>query len=243
MIDRAFFFSRIRAALFGGRLAPRQMAGLTVMLDRWETSGGLPDRRHLAYMLATAHHETDRTMQPIREYGGNAYLTRMYDVTGARPALARRMGNTVPGDGVRYCGRGYVQLTWKNNYRRAGEALGIDLLAEPDRAMEPATAADIMIAGMNQGWFTGRKLGDCFTPERADWRGARRIINGLDKADLIKGYALAYLAALTPAVVRIQPRAASAAARVSASSKTHGPRAMNSAPVPARGFTAAASGA
>jgi hypothetical protein len=160
----------------------------------------------------------------------------MYDIRGERPALARRMGNTTPGDGVRYCGRGYVQLTWKTNYRKAGRQLGLDLESSPDRAMEPVVAADILYLGLIEGWFTGRLLADYIAGPSADWRGARRVVNGLDKADLIKGYALAYLAAL-------EPRAASAARTTTSSPKAQGPRATNSAPVAASGATAAPSAA
>ncbi|MGL4240271.1 MAG: glycoside hydrolase family 19 protein [Beijerinckiaceae bacterium] len=231
MLDRKAFFDRIRDPLFGGRISRSQADGIRAILDRWDAERAMTDRRWLAYMLATAHHETARTMQPIRERGGQAYFMRMYDVTGGRAELARRMGNTRPGDGERYSGRGYVQLTWKANYRLAGEKLGEDLVGHPDLAMRPDIAARIMFAGMAEGWFTGRRLADHFAGAKADWRGARRIINGLDQADLIKGYALAYDAALARA--QSQPSAAAAAFRSASSAKAHGPSATNSAPVPA----------
>jgi putative chitinase len=245
MIDRHYFFNSARGPLFGGVIGRRQAAGLSAILDRWEAQPEPRDDRRLAYMLATAHHETDRTMQPIRERGGAAYLARMYDIAGERPALARRMGNTQPGDGVRYCGRGYVQLTWRRNYRMAGAKLGLDLERQPDLALDPAVAADIMFAGMAEGWFTGRTLADCFSATREDWRGARRIINGLDKADLIKAQALAYHAALghAPEARRPQRRAASANRSAASSSKAQGPNATNSTPVAAMGFTASGPGA
>jgi putative chitinase len=200
MIDRDFFFQRIRQTLFTGTLQPRQIKGLTLLLDRWEQEYGRDgDRRQLAYILATALHETAATMQPIRERGGKAYFRRSYDVTGSQPARARANGNTEPGDGARYAGRGYVQLTWKNNYRRVGELIGIDLLGNPDRAMEPDIAATILIHGMEQGWFTGRKLADYFNGPRAEWMQARRIVNGLDQAGLIAGYGRRFFAAMRDA--------------------------------------------
>ncbi|MEJ0013449.1 MAG: hypothetical protein WDM94_12685 [Bauldia sp.] len=197
MIDRHFFFDRIRLTLFDGALRQSQVDGLTAILDAWERDHAASDDRWLAYMLATAHHETDRTLQPIREAGGAAYLRRMYDVTGARPALARKMGNTEPGDGVKYCGRGFVQLTWKDNYRAMTGPTCIDLVAFPDRAMELPVATEILFTGMIRGMFTGRKLADYFNPSRADWTGARRIVNGTDKANLIAGYGRSYYAALS----------------------------------------------
>lgn len=196
MINRHFFFDYVRTALFEGRLRQPQVNGLTAILDTWERGHAKSDDRWLAYMLATAHHETDRTLQPVRETGGEAYLRRMYDIAGARPALARKMGNTEPGDGVKYCGRGFVQLTWKNNYRAMGGPTCVDLVGHPDKAMELPVATEILFTGMIRGMFTGKKLADYFDRSRADWTGARRIVNGTDKASLIAGYGKAYYAAI-----------------------------------------------
>jgi putative chitinase len=198
-IDRSVFFAEVRKSLFDRKLAQTQIDGINAILDRWSQEAAADDLRMLAYVLATAHHETGRVFTPIRELGGEAYLRRMYDVTGARPRLARANGNTTPGDGVRYAGRGFVQITWKNNYARVGEMLGIDLVNEPDKALELDTATEILVRGMTEGWFTGKKLGDYFAVGRADWRNARRIVNGLDRAALIAAYAQAYLAALRSA--------------------------------------------
>jgi putative chitinase len=197
MINRKFFFEHTKIRLFGGSFSQKQVEGLTVILDRWETSHAADDDRWLAYMLATAHHETDRKMQPIKEYGGPAYFTKMYDVTGNRPALARSMGNMNPGDGARYFGRGFVQLTWKNNYKRAGDKIGIDLVSSPDRTLELGPATEILFAGMIEGWFTGKKLSSHFNANADEWVGARRIINGTDKANLIADYGKRYYAAIS----------------------------------------------
>jgi putative chitinase len=155
---------------------------------------------YAAYALATAYRETASTMQPIKEYGGPTYFTRMYDVAGARTALCIANGNTCAGDGPRYCGRGYVQLTWKNNYAKAGKACGVDLVANPDKAMDPVIAAKIMRSGMVEGWFSGRKLAD-YLPAigeaaPAAFANARRIINGSDHADEIAGHAIEFQRAL-----------------------------------------------
>ncbi len=164
MLDRATFLDLIRKPLFGDRMSATQTAGLSALLDAWDGQPQWTDLRWLAYALATAHHETARTMQPIRERGGAAYLRRQYDIAGSRPALARQNGNTVPGDGLRYAGRGYVQLTWKANYRRAGEELGIDLVGAPDLALDPDMAARILFTGMAEGWFTGAGWANSSTP-------------------------------------------------------------------------------
>lgn len=194
-MNKAAFFDTVRRSIYKGRMTPGQLQGLETLLAAWRGS----PLAYAAYGLATAHHETAFTMQPIKEYGGEAYLRRMYDPTGSRPALAKRNGNTTPGDGVKYAGRGYVQLTWKDNYKRAGDKIGVDLVRNPDRAMEPEIAATIMREGMENGWFTGKRLSDYLTDSRADYVNARRVINGTDKAREIAAYARAFAEALRDA--------------------------------------------
>lgn len=195
--NRRFFFSFTREYLFAGKLRQSQVDGLSALLDAWEAAHATEDDRWLAYMLGTAHHETGQTLRPLLERGGTQYLRRRYDVTGDEPERARRHGNTQAGDGVRYAGRGLVQLTWKNNYRRAGKALGINLVEEPGLALEPSIARQLLFRGMMEGWYTGRRLADFFNAEREDWRNARRVINGLDQADRVAEYAQLYYAALS----------------------------------------------
>lgn len=191
-MDRPTFFAAVRRQPFRGKLTQQQVEGLTAILDEWDRRYPKGDTRWLAYLLGTAFHETATTMQPIREMGGEGYFRRMYDIRGDRPNVARTLGNTQPGDGARFCGRGYVQLTGRAGYIRAGRAVGVDLIATPDAAMQPDIAAHIAFVGMAEGWFTCKKLTDYFNSAVTDWRGARRIINGTDRADLIAGYAMAF---------------------------------------------------
>lgn len=204
-LDRAAFFAAARANPFGGSLKQGQVTGMAAILDACPLD---LDSDSLAYCLATAFHETARTMLPIKEYGGEAYFKKMYDPQGARPHVAQTLGNILPGDGAKFAGRGYVQLTGRSNYRRAtGELQNRgyltreqDLTLAPDMAMTPDIAAAIMFLGMTEGWFTGRKLSDYFGPARVgDPFNARRIINGVDKAEAIKGYHTAFRAALKAA--------------------------------------------
>lgn len=195
-MNRQAFFDSCRKGVMGPTLDADEVSGAEAILD---AMAGAP-LAYTAYALATAWHETAHTMQPIREFGGPAYLKRMYDITGQRPKLAKGMGNTVPGDGVRYCGRGYVQLTWRANYRRAGEKLGYPLEGNPELAMRKDIAAQIMRRGMEEGWFTGKAFSH-FLPadgpaNRAAFMSARRIINGRDKEALIADYAVQFQAAL-----------------------------------------------
>lgn len=190
------FFDSVRAGILGPQLSSDEVSGCDAILEAMQ---GAP-LSWTAYALATAYHETASTMQPIREMGGSVYLTRMYDVTGARPKLAAANGNICAGDGVKYAGRGYVQLTWKNNYASAGEKCGLDLVDDPDLALDPEAAARIMREGMTHGWFTGRSFADCLPGSGeasvSQFAMARRIINGSDKAAQIAEHAVAFQRAL-----------------------------------------------
>jgi hypothetical protein len=201
MINRKFFFDQCRETLFTGKLRQGQVDGLSFILDEWEKAHAKKDDRWLAYALATAFHETAFTMQPIRERGGSGYFHRMYDPESpdrARRALARANG-ALPGDGVLFYGRGYVQLTWRSNYSMMGKTLGVDLTSDAaaaDRALEPELAAKIMFKGMESGLFTGKKLADFFNPSTEAWLSARRIINGTDCAESIALYGRKFYAAI-----------------------------------------------
>src|SRR5579883_1840844 len=93
------------------------------------------DLRWAAYMLATVKYECANTWQPIAEYGNVPYFAK-YD---AGTKLGTQLGNTQPGDGYRYRGRGYVQLTGRANYAKMGQCLGLgtQLVDSPDLAMRP----------------------------------------------------------------------------------------------------------
>ena len=147
----------------------------------------------LAYLLATAWHETAETLQPVREAlaGSDEEAIRRLDRAWARGQLpqVKRPYWRRDRDGKAWFGRGYVQLTHRQNYAKAGELIGVDLIAAPERALEPALAAAILVRGALEGIFTGRPLGQYVDVGASDYRTARRVINGLDRADLIAGYA------------------------------------------------------
>lgn len=183
-IDRLAFFDGYRAAF--GRLTQGQVDGLGLLLSSVEDYEDLPDVRWVAYMLATVKHECADTWQPIVERGPKAY----FDQYNADTPIGKRLGNTLSGDGFRFRGRGYVQLTGRANYERMDGILGdVGLLLNPDRALIPAIAYQIMVVGMRDGLFTGKKLSDYLNDQVTDYIRARRIINGLDQAERIADYA------------------------------------------------------
>lgn len=145
-----------------------------------------------AYMLATAWHETGRKMLPIHELGQPRYFDKYEPGT----KLGNELGNTEVGDGYLYRGRGYVQITGRANYAKITKRFGVDYIRSPDHALWTEDATRIMILGMAEGWFTGRKLSDYVTGTKKDYVNARRVINGQDKADVIAGYAIVFEKAL-----------------------------------------------
>ncbi len=133
----------------------------------------------IAYVLATTEWETAQSFKPVREA---FWMSEEW-----RRANLRYFP---------YYGRGYVQITWKSNYKKFSEILGIDLVANPDLAMDPNTALFILVYGFKTGAFTGRKISDYINSQSTDFFNARRCINGLDKASQIAALASTYQARL-----------------------------------------------
>lgn len=179
MINRTNFYIAVKLNLFKS-ISDKQKQGMDAILDYWEANG-FHDGRHLAYIFATTYHETARTMQPIEEYGKGK--TRPY-------------GKPDPITALTYYGRGFVQLTWKDNYKKAGELVGFDLVNHPKMALDLAYSTKILVEGMTVGLFTGKKLSNYFNDQVTDPIGARKIINGRDKAELIAGYYEIFLDAI-----------------------------------------------
>ena len=184
LANPAAFFAAIRPT-FGGTMSPTQVAGCETKLTIFGTAGA--PLAFIAYALATSFWETAHTMQPVREIGlGKG---KPYGVPGKH------------GGQVAY-GRGDVQLTWDANYERADRELGLNgaLVANYDLALVPAVSAQVMLYGMKEGWFTGKRLIDYLpTAGRAtlaQFVAARRIINGQDRAQSIAAIALNFQDAL-----------------------------------------------
>ncbi len=154
--------------------APQQQ-GVDALLAEWQAQGD-GDKKKEAYILATVFHETGKRMQPVKEFGGEAYLkSKTY---------------------YPYYGRDFVQTTWLRNYQKVKDFTGVDVVTHPDLIASVPMAAQVAVHFMLHGWYTGKKLSDYFNSITEDWIGARRIINGRDRADLIAGYGRQFYADL-----------------------------------------------
>jgi peptidoglycan hydrolase-like protein with peptidoglycan-binding domain len=144
-------------------------------------ANNLIDRKQIAYVFATAEHESHFGRFMIELASGDAYEGRL------------DLGNIRPGDGRRYKGRGFVQITGRTNYTNWGKRLGLDLVGKPELASRPDVGAQILVQGMRDGSFTSLKLDDFIG---SDFVSARKIINGLDRAQDIAAIAKAYAKAI-----------------------------------------------
>ncbi len=158
-------------------MTKKEQKNTSIKLIRTECKNqGVTDERQIAYILATIEWETNHTFAPVKE----AYWVS--------EGWRKRHLRYYP-----YFGRGFVQITWKDNYAKFASLLGVDLVRHPDLALHPDFAAFIAVYGMKHGVFTGKKLSDYFNDHKEDYVRARRIINGKDKAHTIASIAKTYL--------------------------------------------------
>ena len=197
--DRERFHDAYKEEFKGDVIKQEHIDGLNKLLGFIEHDPDMTNLKVAAYLLATIHHETswpktNERYAPITERGngGKEYFNK-YDPELAETQdlrdVAKANGNTVKGDGYKYRGRGYIQLTWKDNYQRCARKFGRDLVNNPDLALEPQLSYSIASFGMRTGLFTGKKIESYIYGSIADYVNARRVINKLDKAEEIAAFA------------------------------------------------------
>lgn len=137
------------------------------MIVRTCIDNGITDHRQIAYVLATAQHESRDFAAPEEDWGRKQAVDLRYF------------------GGEEYFGRGFAHLTHVNNYERLGEALGMgrELVEHPERAAQAEIATKVLVVGMRDGMF-GARLSDNVNANHADYRQARASVNG---GELING--------------------------------------------------------
>jgi hypothetical protein len=206
-MSRRDFFDTVRADLFDGRLTQSQVDGMEGIIAAMAAVGDNRDKT-LAYALATAYHETGRRMEPVREGFAASdeeaiqAVARLAEKRGPSSAPSR-YGKPAGPHGKTYYGRGYVQLTWLENYQRSSADAGHDLVRHPDKMLDPEISARVLIRGLLDGRWNGAQgkgLADYLPSDgEDDLKGARRTVNVTDKWKLIAGYYDKFLAAIRTA--------------------------------------------
>jgi predicted chitinase len=112
------------------------------LLHRTAKAAGLKGTELAQFMAQTRHESAD--FSRMKELGGDKYFNKLYDPK-VSPKTAKILGNTRIGDGIRYHGRGFIQITGRDNYRMAGAALRLPLEQRPELASNPAIAAKIAV--------------------------------------------------------------------------------------------------
>lgn len=200
MINKKRFYHVYRS-LFGPIRSQDSVSGINAILKEYTDitkEDPTCDMRELAYILATAYHETGGRMYPVREHFANSDEEAYQSVTNWCNRRGRKNYAYKHENGNSYYGRGFVQLTHGANYARMGERLGLPLYDHPNIALDVFSGARILIVGMQEGLFTGKKLSDFFTEDASHTFNARQIVNGLDKAGKIRDHAILMYKALTP---------------------------------------------
>lgn len=188
-MDLKKFYSSVRKEI---QLTDANVAGFDKVLSYLEQHED--NLQQAAYIIATAFWETGRTMQPVKE----AYwLSEDWRKKNLRY--------------FPYYGRGYVQLTWDYNYKKASDYFGVNFVKNPDLVMDPQYALPILVVGMNEGWFTGKKLDvyidsvdESDDEDLKEYVAARRIVNGTDKQKEIGKLAILFEKALKDGGYRLK---------------------------------------
>ena len=208
-VNEKVFFSKVRKLIHRRGMKDIQFQTYKQIINYWNSHSDMNDRRWLAYVLATAYHETQ--LRPVREgfkktdAQSRRHVTRMWNRRQITLPYHRPDRTT----GHVYYGRGYVQLTWAENYKKMGRAIGMGdrLYRDPDLVLDPEIASKILFVGMLKGKFRyskrkapkgWQKLRMFFNGNHENWYRARNIINGdlRKNGNRIAGYGRKYVKAI-----------------------------------------------
>jgi len=172
--------------LFYGSLPSWQADPMVLLVDKC-LELDVTNAKHIAYVLATAYHESNRfkAKEEYRKGRGRSYGQPVHIWSNKKSS---------------FHGRGWVQLTWLGNYGQFTARLSaitgkeIDLINNPEIILnDDQINAYITVVGMKEGLFTGKSMSDYLGN---DYTAARRVVNGTDKAAQIAGYARIFEEAL-----------------------------------------------
>jgi hypothetical protein len=206
-INRDTFLVYVKRAPFGNSLSPIQIEGLNRYLDYWESKYADKDIRWLAYILASVYHETGGHFNPIKE----TVMPYHRDKNPSDKEVIRRLDNAYRTGKLKrvktpywrqgWFGRGDIQITHEDNYIKFG------LQGDPSMALHKDTAVWITFKGMTEGLFSpGNTLQKYFNGSKEDPKGARRIVNGVDKSGLIADYYTNFLGAIKASLEEEKPK-------------------------------------
>lgn len=185
-MSNAAFFAGIRKIV--GKLDQTQVDSINAIMAAADKRG-ITNPDMLGYFLATGWHEAQ--LRPVREgFKKTDAAARLY----VQKHYPDKYGKPAGPYGHWYYGRGLVQLTWHQNYKDVGRKIGIDLERYPDKALEPDTAATILVDGMLGGWFnsSGHGLAHYLGGNTLDWKGARKTVNVYDKWQTFRDTAIKF---------------------------------------------------
>ena len=162
-----------------GKLTDETKTALTQIFSFLEQDKAMQNLCHVAYILATIKYETAGSFIPLAEFGDVSSFNK-YD---PGTSIGKRLGNIERGDGFRFRGRGFIQITGRYNYKKLNDLLGLagtddDIVENPDKVLAPSIAYRILAHGMTQGTFTSKKLTDYVNHDKCDYKHARRIVSG-----------------------------------------------------------------
>lgn len=196
-MNKSAFYSFIRHKLFAGKMRQGIVDTIEIILKEC-SSRAIYDSRQIAYILATAYAESYNTANnpewvPVREGFADTNVEAIEIVSTLYKQGKIKTNYALPNKKkLSYYGRGWVQITHEYNYQKLGALYNLDLVNHPDLALERHVAAILLVDGMKRGWYTGRKLSSYFTDSITDFEGARAIINGKERAELIADHALKF---------------------------------------------------